>query len=56
MTFCFICATTKAEGSRLPIHEFLDSVRHPDGINIRLEVAWENKESLSKVYNRYIEQ
>ena len=48
MTFTFIVATSKPKGTRLPIHEFLDKVKFPDWTWVEVEVAWENKEGLSK--------
>lgn len=56
MTFTFAVATSKPKGTKLPIHEFLDKVKFPDWTWVEVEVAWENKEGLSKVYNKAIEK
>lgn len=50
MKFKFVVATQKPKGTRLPIHDFLDRVKHDD-IDVELDIHWGNHDGLSNVYN-----
>lgn len=50
MKFKFIIATQKPDGTRLPIHDFLDNVKH-DNIDVELDIHYDNHVGLSKTYN-----
>ena len=54
MKFKFVIATPKSDGTRLPIHDFLDNVRH-DGIDVELDIHYANTSGLPKVYNKSID-
>lgn len=54
MKFKFVIATRKSEGTRLPIHEFLDNVKH-DGIDVELDIHYGNTSGLPTVYNKAID-
>ena len=54
MKFRIVIATQKPEGTRLPIHEFLDNVKH-DGIEVELDIHYDNTSGLPKVYNKAID-
>ena len=54
MKFRFVIATGKPNGTRLPIHDFLDNVRH-DGIDVELDIHYENASGLSATYNKAID-
>lgn len=49
--FKFVVATQKPEGSRLPIHDFLDNVKH-DNIAVELDIHYNNTAGLPNVYNK----
>ena len=54
MKFKFVIATGKPNGTRLPIHDFLDNVKH-EGIDVELDIHYENTSGLPKVYNKAID-
>ena len=54
MKFRFVIATKKPDGTRLPIHDFLDNVKH-DGIDVELDIHYENTSGLPNVYNKSID-
>ena len=54
MRFKIVIATQKPEGTRLPIHDFLDNVKH-DGIDVELDIHYDNTSGLPKVYNKAID-
>lgn len=56
MKFVFVIATTKKSGEKLPIRDFLSKVDFPDWTWVECDIAYENKEGLSKVYNKAIEK
>ena len=51
MRFKIVIATQKPEGTRLPIHDFLDNVKH-DGIDVELDIHYNNTSGLPNVYNK----
>ena len=55
MKFKFIIATRKQSGTRLPIHDFLDNVKH-DGIDVELDIHYGNTSGLSYTYNKAIDK
>ena len=55
MKFRIVIATQKPEGTRLPIHDFLDNVKH-DGIDVELDVIYNNRDRLSKIYNQALDK
>ena len=54
MKFMFVIATGKPDGTRLPIHDFLDNVKH-DGIDVELDIHYNNRSGLSSTYNKSID-
>ena len=54
MKFKFVIATGKSEGTRLPIHDFLDNVKH-DNIEVYLDIHYNNTSGLPTVYNKAID-
>lgn len=54
MKFKFVIATQKPEGTRLPLHDFLDSVKHP-GIDVKLDIHYSNASGLPEIYNKSID-
>ena len=54
MKFKFVIATGKPSGTRLPIHNFLDNVKH-DGIDVELDIHYGNTSGLSATYNKAID-
>ena len=54
MKFKFVLATQKPSGTRLPIHDFLDNVKH-DGIDVELDIHYGNTSGLSATYNKAID-
>ena len=54
MRFRIVIATHKPEGTRLPIHDFLENVKH-DGIDVELSIYYGNTSGLPKVYNKAID-
>lgn len=54
MKFKFVIATGKPEGTRLPIHDFLDSVKH-DNIEVELDIHYNNTSGLPRIYNKAID-
>ena len=54
MKFKFIIATGKPDGTRLPIHDFLDNVKH-EGIDVELDIHYNNTSGLPNVYNKSID-
>ena len=50
MKFKFVIATGKPEGTRLPIHDFLDNVKH-DNIEVELDIHYNNISGLPNIYN-----
>lgn len=54
MKFKFVIATRKQSGTRLPIHDFLENVRH-DGIDVELDIHYDNTSGLPTVYNKAID-
>ena len=54
MKFKIVIATQKPEGTRLPIHDFLDNVKH-DGIDVELDIHYGNTSGLSAMYNKAID-
>lgn len=54
MKFLFVIATSKPEGTRLPIHDFLNSVKHP-GIDVKLDIHYSNGAGLPEIYNKAID-
>ena len=54
MKFKFVIATGKPNGTRLPIHDFLDNVKH-DGIDVELDIHYNNRSGLSATYNKAID-
>lgn len=53
--FTFIIATQASAGAKLPIHEFINSVK-PSWADVQLKVVYGNHEGLSKVYNDNIDK
>lgn len=51
MKFKFVVATQKPEGSRLPIHDYLEKVKHPE-IDVELDINYNNTSGLSATYNK----
>ena len=51
MRFKFIIATGKSDGTRLPIHDFLENVKY-DGIDVELDIHYNNTSGLPKIYNK----
>lgn len=56
MKFVFVIATTKKRTEKLPIRDFLSEVDFPDWTWVESDIEYENKEGLSKVYNKAIEK
>ena len=54
MKFKFVIATKKSDGTRLPVHDFLDNVKH-DGIDVELDIHYGNTSGLPKLYNKAID-
>ena len=54
MKFKIVIATRKQSGTRLPIHDFLDKVKH-DGIDVELDIHYDNTSGLPNVYNKAID-
>ena len=54
MKFKFVIATKKSDGTRLPVHDFLDNVKH-DGIDVELDIHYGNTSGLSATYNKAID-
>lgn len=54
MKFKFVLATQESEGTRLPIHDFLDSVKH-DNIEVELDIHYENTSGLPRIYNKALD-
>ena len=54
MKFKITVATRKPSGTRLPIHDFLDNVKH-DGIDVELDIHYDNTSGLPKIYNKAID-
>lgn len=54
MNFKFVIATQKPEGSRLPIHDYLEKVKHP-GIDVELDINYNNTSGLPNIYNKAID-
>ena len=54
MNFKIVIATGKPDGTRLPIHDFLDNVKH-DGIDVELDIHYDNRSGLSSTYNKSID-
>ena len=54
MKFKFVIATGKTKGTRLPIHVFLYNVKH-DGIDVELDIHYNNRSGLSSTYNKAID-
>lgn len=50
MKFKFVIATGKPKGTRLPIHDFLDNVKH-DNMDVELDIHYNNTSGLSATYN-----
>ena len=54
MKFKIVIATIKQSGNRLPIHDFLDNVKH-EGIDVELDIHYGNTSGLSATYNKAID-
>ena len=54
MRFKFVVATQKPEGSRLPIHDYLEKVKH-DNIDVELDINYINTSGLPMIYNKAID-
>lgn len=54
MKFRFVIATKKPDGTRLPIHDFLDNVKH-EGIEVEWDIHYNNTSGLSSTYNKAID-
>ena len=54
MRLKFVIATGKPNGTRLPIHDFLDNVK-PDEIEVELDIHYDNTSGLSSTYNKSID-
>ena len=54
MRLKFVIATGKPNGTRLPIHDFLDNVK-PDEIEVELDIHYDNTSGLSSTYNKAID-
>lgn len=54
MRFLFVIATQKPKGTRLPIHDFLEIVKH-ENIEVELDIHYGNTSGLPNVYNKAID-
>lgn len=54
MKFKFIIATSKPIGARLPLHDFLDRVKH-DNIEVELDIHYSNTSGLPEIYNKALD-
>ena len=54
MKLNIVIATRKPSGTRFPIHDFLDNVKH-DGIDVELDINYDNTSGLSATYNKAID-
>lgn len=51
MKFKIVIATGKPDGTKLPIHDFLDKVKHPE-IDVDLDINYSNTSGLPRIYNK----